>query len=150
MSKIIKLTLLVFLLSSTLNAEKLKVLHTFELKKDQFAIIEYNNNNHKSKLFFRWTLFTSNQLILLATNDNFPTQHFLEKKFHLNGVKFNIFKEQFSNFKDDRVYFLVIFDDFDQKKSIAKFDIYLKDDNNNLKVKFIDPEKEKRSASKKQ
>jgi hypothetical protein len=123
---------------ATLHA-KGEIVHTFKLKKDKIATIQYNNRNHHAELTFRWTLFTSKQLVLFVKNDNFPTQHILERRLRLNSAKVDIFKEPFSNFKDDRVYFLIVFSDFDQKEKVATFDIYLKDDANTLKVKFIKP-----------
>ena len=142
--KMNKLLLLSLLLINFLYAKGLDRSHIFHLKKDQIATIDYKNHEHNATLYFRWTLFTSNQLVLLASNATFPTQHILEKRLRLNGVKFDIFQEKYSTLTDDSVYFMLIFDEFDAKKKSATFNVYLRDKAKTLKVKFIDPPEDKK------
>jgi hypothetical protein len=137
MSKI--LSLLFF--STTIFATGIKydATHTFLLKKDKVALIEYEkrDKSQKSIISFRWTLFTNNQLVLLVKKDNFPSQYILHKRYKLNRIKIYLrddYKEIYN-----RSYLVLEFKDFSKKEATILAKII--DPKREFRFKFTDPKK---------
>ncbi len=130
MSKISFFT--IFLLNSLLA--KIDYTYSYNLKKDEFAKVEIKKKDKKDIVFLnvRWTLFKANRLVLFVEYDKSKHQYILEKLYKRDRVLINLIGD-FPNIRD-RAYAMIVFRDFKDKK--ATIDIYIKDPQKRLKVRF--------------
>lgn len=116
--------------------------HTFSLKKDEVAKIsvikkDYKTTSPKSgEMFFRWTLFHNNLLVLLVNYEGFATQHVLEKEYKRDSVGINLLGDY--ERVNQRVYMVIKFSEFDESKKVASLDVMIRDPKKRVEVKFTD------------
>jgi len=102
--------------------------YTFSLKKDEIIEFKIYYKNFTFPLKFRWTLFKNDVLVVICHYNNFP-RHIELFKDNLNTFKVNIM-----DYLEFYPYFLIKFEDFNDK--IATFKMYLFR-GKNIKVKRI-------------
>ena len=128
-----------FLLATQLFAFKYEYKHTFILKKDEVATINIVKKEGKDKqsIYFRWTLFANDRLVLLLNYDSFPRQYILQKRYKRDRVRIYL-RDDYKNIYD-RSYLVLKFREFDKKS--AKIEADISDKEKVLDIKFIDPKK---------
>lgn len=130
-----------FLLATQLFAFQFKYeyKHTFVLKKDEVATINIVKKEGKDKqsIYFRWTLFANDRLVLLLNYDSFPRQYILQKRYKRDRVRIYL-RDDYKNIYD-RSYLVLKFREFDKKS--AKIEADISDKEKVLDIKFIDPKK---------
>ncbi len=123
-----------FLCSAVLFAGDLQDVQEISLKKDEpkKILVKYDN---KTRLFtFRWTLYTNEGLVILRSYDKYVAQNilYLNHKNQSFRVKLKTPGADFYNVP----YILVKFKEFDVKKNIAKFELYLSDDKEQIRLEI--------------
>ncbi|MDD3343952.1 MAG: hypothetical protein PHR87_10290 [Sulfurospirillaceae bacterium] len=120
--------------------------HQFSLKKDEIGTVIINrkevlkkptNDNPTNEyiLHFRWTLYANNTLIVLANYRGYPTQYALQKKYPLESVIIPLIPDSEDRL-NSHVYLKMVFNDFDQSKKEAVFDIFIEDTNQRILVEY--------------
>jgi hypothetical protein len=92
------------------------------LKKDEFQEVKVFDPLREKQLFFRWTLYINEGLVVIAHYDRYPHQYVLYKK----DYRRDSFRVRLGGKREE---ILVQFSDFDLKKKKAKFTIYTKSRN---------------------
>lgn len=141
MNKII-LALFVFLMP-LFGAVSWNSQHIFHLKKDEWGrVIFYERGKDRKKFTyefrFRWTLYDGKKVILLSNYRDFPKQHTLYFKFHLNTIKQILLSDLKKN-TQKKTFLMLNMDSFNQKEKNISFLVFIKDIDERLEIKYIDP-----------
>jgi len=104
-----------------------------ELKKDQLYSLSIDDAEIKKRLFFRWTLFHNNGLVLLLNYDGHPHQYILYDSYRKDTIRLKIARK--IGHTDNVPFLLLVFKEFDFENRKAKFDILVKDSSNKLLIK---------------
>ncbi|UCM99485.1 hypothetical protein LCX93_08055 [Sulfurimonas sp. SWIR-19] len=121
-----------FLFSTALFASDLRDVQEISLKKDEpkKILVKYDN---KTRLFtFRWTLYTNEGLVVLRSYDKYVAQNILYLNHKNQSFRVTL-KTPGADFYNVP-YILVKFKEFDVKKNIAKFELYLSDDKEQIRL----------------
>ncbi|NPA81933.1 MAG: hypothetical protein GXO31_04940 [Epsilonproteobacteria bacterium] len=116
--------------------------HSFYLKKDQIARVKVDKGlSYKlaGELFFRWTLFVNEGLVVLLKYEGFPHQYVLYKKWGRDTIRLVIDKKPSKEWLES--YLLIKFEDFDPKRKVAVLKVFVANPPKNLDVSFIDPKR---------
>lgn len=117
--------------------------HVFNLKKDQVAKISIIKKDYTSQsktegeMYFRWTLFHHDRLVLLVDYEGFPTQHVLMKEFKRDSVRVNLLGDYVMI--KDRVYAILKFKEFASSRGEAVIEVIIQDPKKRIEVTFFDP-----------
>ena len=135
MKSILQIFVAVLLCNAALFANDLQEVKKISLKKDEQKkiLVKYDD---KKKLFkFRWTLYINDGLVILRSYDKRVAQNvlYLNHKNQSFRVELKTRGADFYNVP----YILVKFKEFDFKKNIAKFELYLSDDKDQIKLKIL-------------
>lgn len=121
--------------------------YSFNLKKDKIATLFINkqvkNRDGKSRytLKFRWTLYdSSGNLFVFVNYMGHPNQYIFKKDRHLNRVRIKLLPD--GRDYNSQTYAILVFAGFDEKKRVAKMEVYIKDEMQRLEVEFKEPKKE--------
>jgi len=131
--------LLVFLFTSffdsTLLASDLQKIQEVSLKKDEQKNIFVKYDNKKRLFKFRWTLYINGGLVILRSYDKKVAQNilYLNHKNQSFRVELKTRGADFYNVP----YLLIKFKEFDHKKNLAKFMIYLSDKNKQITLEIL-------------
>lgn len=122
-------------MNSALLANDLEEVRKISLKKDEQKkiLVKYDN---KTRLFtFRWTLFINDGLVILRSYDRTVAQNilYLNHKNQSFRVELKTRGADFYNVP----YILVKFTEFDFKKNIAKFELYLSDNKDQITLEIL-------------
>jgi len=126
---------ILLLFSSVTFANNFKEVFKISLKKDEQKkiLVKYDN---KERLFkFRWTLYKNDGLVTFHSYDKMVAQNILYLNHKNQSVRV-ILRNDGENFYTPP-YFLLKFKEFNQKKSEAKFELYLYDKEMQIKLKFL-------------
>ena len=131
-----KLILFSFLLINNLFA-KIDYSYSYTLKKDEVAKIEIKKDYLPTKkddgiLKFRWTLYHAKRLVLLVEYEGYKYQYLLQKLYNRDRILINLIGD-FPEIKN-RAYAIIVFRDFKDNKAV--FDIFIKDPQKRLEVRF--------------
>ncbi len=136
----------ILFISTCLFADSLasfEYIHTFSLKKDEVATIsvikkDYKTTSPKSgKMFFRWTLFHNDLLILLVNYEGFSTQYVLKNEQRRDSVNINLLGDY--ERVNQRVFMIIKFSEFNESKKVASINVMIFDSKKRVEVKFTDP-----------
>lgn len=119
-------------LFSNLFSNDFRDIHKISLKKDEEIkiYVKYANRN---KLFkFRWTLYKNGGLVIHRKYDRVVGQNILYLNHTNQSFRVTLKPSGLQVF--NLPYLLVKFKEF--KKNMAKFEIYLKDDNEEINLKY--------------
>ncbi len=135
MKSILQFFLALFFLNSALFANDLQKVREISLKKDvqKKILVKYDN---KTRLFkFRWTLYVNDGLVILRSYDKNVAQNilYLNHKNQSFRVKLKTPGADFYNVP----YILIKFKEFDVKKNIASFVLYLSDRKDQISLKIF-------------
>jgi len=122
------------LFNAVLFANDLEDVKEFSLKKDEQKkiLVKYDN---KIRLFkFRWTLYINDGLVILRSYDKTVAQNILYLNYRNQSFRVEL-KTRGADFYNVP-YILVKFKKFDAKKNIAKFELYLSDDKDQIRLKY--------------
>ncbi len=108
-----------------------------ELRKDQTAAYQIAIDDKMYTLQFRWTLFVNEGLVMLYKLDKFPFQNILYKDYKLNSFKIEL-KNRAEN-AYYKPYAIVVFKDFDAKKKLATFSVFIRDEKRPLQAERFLP-----------
>ncbi len=113
--------------------------YIFHLKKDEIARILFIDRDKKMHEFkFRWTLYDGQKVIVLSNYKDFPKQHALYFDFRLNTIE-QILLSETKKYYQKNSFFLLQMDRFDKKTKSISFLVFIKDDDQKFKIKFINP-----------
>jgi len=123
------------LFSVALFANDWQEVKKISLKKDEQKkiLVKYDN---RTRLFkFRWTLYVNDGLVVLRSYDKTVAQNilYLNHKNQSFRVELKTRGADFYNVP----YILVKFKEFDLKKNIAKFELYLSDDKDQIRLEIL-------------
>ncbi|WP_457750038.1 hypothetical protein [Sulfurimonas sp.] len=135
MRSILQLFLVAFLYNVTLFANDLQEVKKIALKKDEQKkiLVKYDN---KTRLFkFRWTLYINDGLVILRSYDKTVAQNilYLNHKNQSFRVELKTRGADFYNVP----YILIKFKEFDAKKNIAVFVLYLSDNKDQISLEIV-------------
>lgn len=135
MRVILHVFLLIQLFFTAISANDLRDIEEISLKKDEQKkiFVKYDN---KTRLFqFRWTLYINEGLVVLRSYDKTVAQNvlYLNHKNQSFRVELKTRGADFYNVP----YILLKFKEFDSKKNIAKFELYLSDDKEQVRLEKI-------------
>ena len=111
----------------------------FSLKKDEEkrVLVKYGKIQ---KLFqFRWTLFINDGLVILKSYDDIVSQNILYSNHKNQSFRIELLSRGANNYKTP--YILVKFLEFDYEKNVAKFKLFLSDDEVRVRVKYLKNDK---------
>jgi len=126
---------ILLLFSSVTFANNFIEVFKISLKKDEQKkiLVKYDN---KERLFkFRWTLYKNEGLVIFRSYDKMVAQNILYLN-HKNQSVRTILRNDGEDFYNPP-YFLLKFKEFNQKKSEVKFELYLYDNEMQIKLKFL-------------
>jgi len=132
---ILQVFLVALLCNVTVFADDLQEVRKFSLKKDEQKkiLVKYDNI---TKLFkFRWTLYINGGLVVLRSYDKHVAQNLLYLNYKNQSFRVEL-KTRGADFYNVP-YILVKFKKFDAKKNIAKFELYLSDDKEQIRLKIL-------------
>ena len=132
MNKIV-LYLLLSIYSFAIDTEFWDYSFKTELEKDQVYRLSVDDEEIKKQLFFRWTLFHNNGLVLLVNYDGHPHQYVLYERYRNDTVRLKIARK--IGYTAHAPFLLLVFKEFDFEKMKAKFEILVKDSSKKLLVK---------------
>jgi len=141
----------ILLICSSLFGEKVSNFQyekIFKLNKDDIATISVIKKDYKTqseldgKLKFRWTLYKNDLLVLLVNYEGFATQHVLQRIYKRDTLSVSLMSDYERT--QDRVFLVLKFSDYDEKKKIAMIEAKIRDPRSRVEVSFIDPKREKR------
>lgn len=120
--------------------------HIFHLKKDEWGrVIFYERGKDRERFTyefrFRWTLYDGKKVILLSNYRDFPKQHTLYFKFHLNTMR-QILLNDLKRNTQKKTFLMLNMDSYDEKLKEVSFLIFIKDTKERLEIKYIDPKRE--------
>ncbi|HIP14893.1 MAG TPA: hypothetical protein EYG74_05340 [Sulfurimonas autotrophica] len=135
MRSILWFFLAALLFSVALFANDWQEVKKISLKKDEQKkiLVKYDN---RTRLFkFRWTLYVNDGLVVLRSYDKTVAQNilYLNHKNQSFRVELKTRGADFYNVP----YILVKFKEFDLKKNIAKFELYLSDDKDQIRLEIL-------------
>lgn len=119
--------------------------HIFHLKKDEIGRVVFYERGKDRKRFtyefkFRWTLHDGKKVTILSNYRDFPKQHTLYFKFHLNSLR-QILLGDLSKNTQKKTYLLLSMDKYDKKTKEITFLVFIKDVDGRLDTKYIDPKR---------
>ncbi len=94
------------------------------LKKDEIYEKIITDGVREKKLYFRWTLFMNEGLVMHLNYDGFNKQFILYKQYGLDSFKLNLLPQQ--NYEKEGSFIFLVFKDMDIMKKIATFELYIK------------------------
>ena len=97
---------------------------TIYLTKDEFYQKIIEEGVRKKRLYFRWTLFKNEGLVIHLNYDGFNHQFILYKHYGLNRFKLNLLPKY--NYEKESSFMLLIFKDIDIIDKNATFELYIK------------------------
>jgi len=97
------------------------------LAKDEFALYDIGGKS----LYFRWTLFINDGLVMHYGYDGFPYQNVLYADYKRNGFKIGL--EQSFDEHMEPPYFMIVFKEM--KEKAADFSVHLYDPKGSIKLK---------------
>lgn len=138
----IRLFLFIFILLISLDAAPWREMKSFTLKKDEIAKIVIKTKTPKNEriLFWRWTLYTDNTLVVHESFDKFVGQHILY------AGRNDAFRKPLLpalRSEKDAPYALVVFKKFDDVNQTAQFDFLLIDKEKRVIVDYLTKEEKK-------
>ena len=116
-------------------ADELQDVGEISLKKDEQKkiLVKYDN---KTRLFkFRWTLYMNGGLVILRSYQKTVAQNILYLNYKNQSFRVEL-KTRGADFYNVP-YMLIKFKEFDPKKKIAKFELYLSDDKEQIRLKIL-------------
>jgi len=123
------------LFSSSAFANQLEYVKEISLKKDEQKkiLVKYDN---KTRLFkFRWTLYINEGLVILRSYDKTVAQNILYLNHKNQSFRLEL-KTRGADFYNVP-YVLVKFKEFEKKKNIAKFELYISDRKNQIRLDIL-------------
>jgi len=132
---ILQIFIVVLLCNATLFANDLQEVKKISLKKDEQKKILVKYDNKKRLFKFRWTLYVNGGIVVLRSYDKTVAQNilYLNHKNQSFRVELKTRGADFYNVP----YILVKFKEFDFKKNIAKFVLYLSDDKEQIRLEIV-------------
>jgi len=132
---ILQIFVAVLLCNAALFANDLQEVKKISLKKDEQKKILVKYDNKKRLFKFRWTLYVNEGLVVLRSYDKTVAQNilYLNHKNQSFRVELKTRGADFYNVP----YILVKFKEFDFKKNIAKFVLYLSDDKEQVRLEIV-------------
>lgn len=127
--------LLVQLFFTVVCANDLRDIEEISLKKDEQKkiFVKYDN---KTRLFqFRWTLYINEGLVVFRSYDKTVAQNVLYLNHKNQSFRLEL-KTPGADFYNVP-YILLKFKEFDSKKNIAKFELYLSDDKEQIILETV-------------
>lgn len=117
----------------------------FILKKDEIGRILFYEKGKKREKFsfefiFRWTLNDGEKVVVLSKYREFPRQNILYFKRNLRSFRQYLLQNPYRNTKKN-TYLLLSMDKYDKDTKQIGFYIYIKDQDERLDIKYIDPRK---------
>lgn len=125
MNKILFCLCLFFISLNALDLSVWTQTKRFEMGKDEVQRLRISDGVFQKELFFRWTLFHNEGIVLHINYDGFVSQNILYKKYKQDAKKIILFPTA-NRAKNDSYLFIKFVDYFYDKKR-AVFDILLKD-----------------------
>lgn len=133
--KFLQFLILLFFFQSMLIANTYRDMVKVSLKKDEQkrVLVKYGRIQ---KLFqFRWTLFVNDGLIILKSYDDIVSQNILYANHKNQSFRVELLSRGAKYHKTP--YILVKFIEFDYEKNVAKFELFLSDDEIGVRVKYL-------------
>ena len=108
---------------------------TITLKKDQFSEIVVKSEGFEKLLKFRWTLYKNGGLVVIRHYDGFVGHHMLYLRNKNRSFRVELLPpgEKYGAVP----YILIKFSDFDFEKGEAVFDLFMRDEDNDLLVDIL-------------
>lgn len=134
MKKFFILIILIFF--SSVHANEYRDIVNIELKKDEHLriLVKYGKTE---KLFkFRWTLYMNGGLVVFRSYDRIVSQNMLYLRHKNQSFRVELRTRGASNFAVP--YMLIKFIEFDYKKEVAKFQLFLSDKNSEVSFEYLD------------
>jgi len=132
---ILQIFVVVLLCNAALFANDLQEVKKISLKKDEQKKILVKYDNKKRLFKFRWTLYVNEGLVVLRSYDKTVAQNILYLNHKNQSFRVEL-KTRGSDFYNVP-YILVKFKEFDFKKNIAKFVLYLSDDKEQIRLEIV-------------
>ncbi|MDR2152343.1 MAG: hypothetical protein LBO72_05950 [Helicobacteraceae bacterium] len=108
----------------------------FNLRKDEFAVFEIDENI----LTFKWSLFHNDGLVSLIKYDHFPYQTVLYDDYKLNAIKIPV--KTNPTVVAPPPYVMIVFEGFDRDRNVSNMRLYLSDALGSVKIKKVSRERD--------
>jgi len=137
-----KVFLFIFALLLSLNAAPWREMRSFTLKKDEIAKVVIKTTTPKKEriLFWRWTLYTDQALVVHESFDRFVGQHIL---YAGRNDSFRKLLLPALRSEQDVPYALVVFKKFDDVNQTVQFDLLIMDKEKRVIVDYLTKEEKK-------
>ena len=133
--KFLQFFILLFFFQTMLIANTYRDIVKISLKKDQQkrVLIKYDKIQ---KLFqFRWTLFVNDGLIIFKSYDDIVSQNILYANHKNQSFRVELLSRGAKYYKIP--YILIKFIKFDYEKNVANFELFLADDEIQVRLKYL-------------
>jgi hypothetical protein len=136
LSVVLRVFILFFFLSTVVFGSNFRESFKITLKKDEPKKILVKYNYDTERIYkFRWTLYKNGGLVLFYSYDGVVYQNILFQN-HKNQSFTTILRHDSKNHYRPP-YLLLKFKDFDIKKDVAKFELYLYDPEVEVRLKLL-------------
>ena len=137
----LKVFFILFLISSLYSINDNYWIHKekIKLKKDAFYTAwiykdRGSNKEYKKILYFRWTLFHNEVLIMHLNLEKFNHQFTLKQEVFLDSFKLDIFDSYLGS---NNPFLFIKFISFDKKTSEVTFMFFIRDEFGSIEVKLL-------------
>ena len=120
------------LLVGSVNATEFADMHKFAPLKDEQTDILVKYAEYKKLFKFRWTLYKNEGLVMFASYNKQVSQHILY--LNTTNQSFRVYLKPKGLDYYGVPYFLVYFKEYDAKKKKARFEVFLSDKRNQIKL----------------
>lgn len=115
---------------------------SFLLKKDEWGKVLVHEKAYPQRgwyeFWFRWTLYDGKNITVLSRYRDFPKQHNFTFERFQNSFRQILLNDTFKN-TQKKTFLLLELDEFVKKDKKMRFNVFIKDANKRLEIKYIDP-----------
>lgn len=121
--------------------------HIFHLKKDEVGTVYFyeigkNRKKYTYVFNFKWTLHDGKKVTVLSNYREFPRQHTLYFKSRLNTLS-QVLLNNLNAHDDKKTYLVLQMEKYDKKTKEISFMVFVKDANQRLEIKYMDPKRKR-------
>lgn len=127
----LRLFVILFPLIGVCVADNWKYQRDIDLKKDETYHLSFQEGQTAKDMYFRWTLFKNEGLVMHLHYDGFVHQFVLYERYHTRGFKVQLFKPQ-PRAATSAPYIWIIFSDYNYDTEIASLRLLVHDGNRDV------------------
>jgi hypothetical protein len=135
MKSFLKITLFVLFAFSILNGNEFRDIKKISLNKDEIKKIIIKYDGYEKLFKFRWTLYKNGGLVIFRSYDQIVAQNILYLRDKNQSFRVEL-KPRGADFYNVP-YLLVKFTKFDYEKNKAIFKLFLSDEREQIRLKYL-------------